>query len=86
MFSISLQERVGRAPDIYLRAEEVLQALTANIACMPPGPGRWEVCEMDRRINLEFLMAIVLLGEEIEKDSIILKKYVCSLVITVLSA
>ncbi|MPC92531.1 hypothetical protein E2C01_087625 [Portunus trituberculatus] len=50
--------------------EKVLQPLTANIACMPLGPGRWEVCEMDRRINLEFLIAIVLLGEEIEKESI----------------
>lgn len=57
--------------DIYLRPEEVLLALTANIACMPSGPGRREVCEMDRRINLEFLMAIVLLGDEIEKESII---------------
>lgn len=70
MFSISLQGRGGNAMDIYLWPEKVLQALTANIACMPPGPGRREVCEMDRRINLEFLIAIVLLGEEIEKESI----------------
>lgn len=73
MFSVSLLEREGSAVDIYLSPEEVLQALTANIACMPPGPGRRKVCEMDRRINLEFLMAIVLLGKEIEKESIILE-------------